>query len=132
MFLITTKSVSACSYLAGSNKSFSETMREVNFYSAVYFFSIFFLFLLNFGLFIWRDKKDYLFLILLVGTALIMIPLTFFGMIMEECSFLLNTLKWEFIFILAILVFHIGLWITKRNFPTWQIDNGEMNSLKLE
>jgi len=70
------------------------------------------LFLANIALFFLRKQKDYLMLILIIATAFMMILLTSFGVLLEECSFLRNTLKWESIISLTIFCFHIGLWVT--------------------
>lgn len=113
MLLVAFKSVSACGYIAGTNKSFSETLKDIEFYTTVYLFSIFSLFLANFGLIILREKKDTLFRLLIIGTSLVMIPLTFFGMAMEECGLLFAILKWELIFILILFAIQLYLWVTK-------------------
>lgn len=114
MFLITTKSVSACSYLAGFKKPFPETMAVVNYYSGIYFLLSFSLILANFAIFYLRKQKDYFFLFLLIPTIAVWILLAFFGVLLEECSFQISALKWGSIVFLPFLVLQIGLWIMKR------------------
>ena len=113
MFLIATKSVSACSYLAGLKKSFPETMAVVDYYSGIYFLSSFSLILGNFAIFYLRKQKDYLFLFSLIFTIVVWILLVFFGALLEECSFQISALKWGSIVFLPFMILQIGLWITK-------------------
>lgn len=114
LLLTAIKSVSACSYLAGFNKSHSETMEVVNFYSGIYFSASFSIILANFALFYLRKQKDYLFLLFLIPTIISWILLVFFGFLFEECSFQINALKWGSIVFLPFLVFQICLWIMKK------------------
>ncbi len=132
MLLMAIKSVSACSYISGSDKPVLEMLADISFYTTVYFISIFLLFIANAALFISREKTDYLFLAIVIGMALIMIPLTFFGMIMEGCDLLFSILKWELIIIAATFAIHLGLWATGTSLPTWRINNGDRISLKLK
>ena len=113
MLLMAIKSVSACTY--GSN---ADSMSKSSVYT-IYFFTFVFLVIGNIILFFLRDKKDYLLLILIIGTASLMLSLNFFGVLLENCDFLDETLKWEFIIFLPITVFHIGLWITKSRLHLW-------------
>lgn len=67
-------------------------------------------------------------LILIIATAFMMILLTSFGVLLEECSFLRNTLKWESIISLTIFCFHIGLWVTKSSL---RINKKDLTFIKL-
>lgn len=116
LLLTAHKSVSACSYLAGFKKSFPETMLVVDFYSGIYFLLSLSLILANFAIFYLRKQRDYLFLFLLIPTIVIWILLALFGVLLEECSFQINTLKWGLIVFLPFFVIQIGLWITKSGF----------------
>ena len=124
--LMAIKSVSACTYLG------DPLAEDKSFYSTMYFFSLATLILTNVVIYYWRRKGDVLSLIFILSIAVIMTPVTFFGVLMEYCDLLGETLKLEFIVFVAITVFHIGLWITKSSFPTWQTEKGKMISLKLE
>lgn len=91
LLLIAIKSVSACTYLG------DPLAAEKDFYSTIYFFSLVFLILANVQIYYWRNKGDILTLIFISGITLIMIPVTFFGVLLEHCDFLGETLRFEFI-----------------------------------
>jgi len=126
MLLIAIKTVTACSYDA--NTPNVDLIAEISFYSKIYFLSTVFLILANVALFSFRKQKDYLMLILIIATAFMMILLTSFGVLLEECSFLRNTLKWEFIIFLTIFCFQIGLWVSNSSL---RINKGDMTFIKL-
>lgn len=107
MLLMAIKSVSACTYLG------DPLAAEKDYYLTLYFFSLFFLVLGNIALYYWRNKGDILTLIFIVGIAVIMTPITFFGVLLEYCDFLGETLRFELIIFVAITLFHVGLWLTK-------------------
>ena len=127
MLLIAIKSVSACSYDAGRPNV--DLMAEIRFYSRIYFLSTVCLFIANIALFSLRKQKDYFTLILIIATAFMMTLLTSFGVLLEECSFLRNTLKWEFIIFLAIFCFHVGLCVTKSSL---RINKKDLTFIKLQ
>jgi hypothetical protein len=126
ILLVAIKSVSACMYDA--DKPSVNSIAEMNLYSTIYFLSIVFLILANISLFFFRKQKDYLVLISVIAITSMMILSTLFGVLVEECSFLRNTLKWEFIIFLAIFCFHIGLWLSKSSL---RINKGDMTFIKL-
>ena len=110
------KSVSACSISIDPNNpdAASAKIAENVFYIKIYFYSLVFLIFANFVLFFLRRQKDYLVLVILILTVLIMIPLAFFGMVIQDCGFALGSiLKWEFIIFLMVFGLHLSLWVNK-------------------
>ena len=108
------KIASACSVVADPDNPNFNPIEENGFYARIYFYSLVFLILSNIVLFFWRRQKDYLFLILIFAAVLVMIPLTFFGILMADCGETLkDILKWDFIIFAVISVIHVGLWLTK-------------------
>jgi hypothetical protein len=63
-------------------------------------------------------------LFFLIPTIGIWILLALFGLVLEECSFQINILKWGLIVFLPFFVFQVGLWITKSglHLPSKQLD----------
>lgn len=55
----------------------------------------------------------------LIPTIVIWVLLALFGILLEECSFQINVLKWGLIVFLPFLVFQVGLWITKSGLHLW-------------
>lgn len=123
--LISIESVSACSYASDPNNLnvIDATAQSTN-YSLLYFFLSVFLVCANICLYFYRGQKDHYVLILIGLTCFIMIPLNFFGLILENCGFLKDTLWLDLLIFSLITVFHLGLWITKRrlDFGTDEID----------
>lgn len=113
LLLTAIKPVSACAYLADPNKSFSEMMTDATFYSGTYFLLSSALILANFVVFYLRKQRDYLILFFLIPVIIVWILLSIFGVLLEECSFLINALKWGSIIFLPFLVIQMALWIGK-------------------
>ncbi len=86
---------------------------EISYYSGIYFFSSFILILGNIVIFYLRNQRDYLLFFFLIPPIVIWVLLALFGLLLEECSFQINVLKWGLILFLPFFVFQIGLWITK-------------------
>lgn len=130
--LFAIKSVSACSYISGSKKPILEMLDEISLYTNVYLFSIISLFIVNSAIIFLREKRDNLFLAIIIILALIMTCLTFFGIIMEGCDLLFSTLKLELVIISVITSLHLLMWATNLKLPDWRIEKGDMISLELK
>lgn len=133
ILLTAIRSVSACSSVSNPDNPNFDPVAENLRQAETYFYILVGLIFANVVIFFLRRKRDYLSLAIVIGLALVMIPVTILGG-MDSCFYSLKSvLDREVLVFVVISVLHLGLWFHggRLSLPFNRFNRQEMTVISL-